>query len=108
MIEHTFSVVDGKAYARLDSVNEHEPVSMAQYWALDCATDALPLGTKLYPVSGQLMRCRVDGAERYVYTVERYSQFVRSEPIPPPKRCKQSRWLHGRWEKLTAKGWKAA
>lgn len=36
-------------------------------------------------------------------------EFTETEPIPPPKRCKQVRYMHGRWEKYTrATGWTPA
>jgi len=36
------------------------------------------------------------------------AEFVDEDPIAPPKRAKQVRWLHGRWEKLLSRGWVTA
>jgi len=111
-MNETIQERDGKLFIMTKSRSFDEPITICNYYAIGVASkhyqDRIGLhvryaqsgGGVYYDLEGQAYRLEHGGQ-----TKPTYSETI---PIEKPKTRLQIRYVRGRWEKLTSKGWKIA
>jgi hypothetical protein len=113
-MDGTIEHINGVPHVRFEDVCTFEPTRMIRWWPLPSARDLVEDGDRVEYLGNGVERIRGNWGPCLSYRDfflpqggDTKAARTQAVPIPPPKTKLETRWNNGRWERLTARGWRA-